>query len=321
MRWLLLKDLQILRRSPLLVGLLALYAVVIGLPVGYAVSRPPAKPKVALFSAVPPSASAFSVGSRRLDTQTYAERLFDAIDPVRVHSRAAAIAKVRSGEALAALVIPADVTRALQSALSLNARTKPPTLEVYYNAENPLKRRYVENTINAQLAKANQALSAELTKTAARDIQILLRGGGFSILGKRFDILGLQRSAAVLGSVARALPANDPRRRAVEQVRRFAQLAIDNLDLTGPVLASIATPIRAQVNSVDGRTSSLDGFAVAAAVTVAVMVIGLLIAAGMLALEREEHAYGRLVRGLVSRGGMLLVLVARRRFAVRRAAA
>ena len=35
------------------------------------------------------------------------------------------------------------------------------------------------------------------------------------------------------------------------------------------------------------------------------MFVTLLLAAGMLALEREEHAFGRLVRGLVSRTGLL----------------
>jgi hypothetical protein len=36
MRWLLLKDLQILRRSPLLVGLLIVYPIVIALLIGFA---------------------------------------------------------------------------------------------------------------------------------------------------------------------------------------------------------------------------------------------------------------------------------------------
>jgi ABC-2 type transport system permease protein len=36
------------------------------------------------------------------------------------------------------------------------------------------------------------------------------------------------------------------------------------------------------------------------------MFVTLLLAAGMLALEREEHAFGRLVRGLVSRTGLLV---------------
>ena len=61
LRFLVVKDLQILRRSPLLVVLLALYAIVIGLPVGYAVSRPPSKPKVAFLNEVTPGGGTFSV--------------------------------------------------------------------------------------------------------------------------------------------------------------------------------------------------------------------------------------------------------------------
>ena len=56
---------------------------------------------------------------------------------------------------------------------------------------------------------------------------------------------------------------------------------------------------------VKGSKTPLDAFAVAVAVTVSLMFITLLLAAGMLALEREEHAFGRLVRGLVSRTALL----------------
>jgi hypothetical protein len=52
MRWLLLKDLQILRRSPLLVGLLIVYPIAISLLVGLALDRPPQKPKVAFANLV-----------------------------------------------------------------------------------------------------------------------------------------------------------------------------------------------------------------------------------------------------------------------------
>ena len=54
-----------------------------------------------------------------------------------------------------------------------------------------------------------------------------------------------------------------------------------------------------------GATSSLGSFFVAVAVTVSLMFVALLLAAGLLALEREQHAFGRLVRGLVSRTGLL----------------
>jgi ABC-type multidrug transport system permease subunit len=44
---------------------------------------------------------------------------------------------------------------------------------------------------------------------------------------------------------------------------------------------------------------------VAISVTVSLMFVTVLLASGMLALEREEHAFPRLVRGLVSRFGLL----------------
>ena len=54
-------------------------------------------------------------------------------------------------------------------------------------------------------------------------------------------------------------------------------------------------------------------FGVAVAVTLSLMFVTLLLAAGMLALEREEHAFGRLVRGLVSRTGLLVEKIGARR--------
>ena len=53
-RWLFVKDLQILKRSPLLVGLLVVYPIAIALMIGFALSSPPGKPTVAILNEVPP---------------------------------------------------------------------------------------------------------------------------------------------------------------------------------------------------------------------------------------------------------------------------
>ena len=99
MRWLLLKDLQILRRSPLLVALLLAYGGLVGALLGFAVQRDDTKPKVAFLNEVPPSAFGVQLGSQRIDTSQYANRLFESVDPIRVKTRAEAIEKVRSGDA------------------------------------------------------------------------------------------------------------------------------------------------------------------------------------------------------------------------------
>ncbi len=86
----------------------------------------------------------------------------------------------------------------------------------------------------------------------------------------------------------------------------FAQVARDNLGLSDDVLASVGSPLKVKQVKLDGGSSPLSEFAVAIAVTVSLMFITLLLAAGTLALEREENAFLRLVRGLVSRTGLLL---------------
>jgi ABC-2 type transport system permease protein len=305
MRWLLVKDLRILRRSPLLVALLVLYPLVVALLVGVALSSGPSKPKVAFANLVPPGEAQISLGGQQLDATSYAARLFENVDPIRVDTREQAIAKVESGEALGALVVPPDVIERLQNRLSLGGGGAP-TVEVYYSAENPLKRRYVEATIAATLADANKALSDEIFKEAAGYLNLIVAGGELDlpIVGE-VDILGLRNAQTIIDGALASMPEDDPSRAPLEQVSRFAQLAADNLDVSKPILESIATPVAVDERALGGSRSSLDVFGVEVAVILSLMVVTLLLAAGMLALEREEHAFGRLVRGLVSRNAVL----------------
>ena len=65
MRWLLLKDLRILRRSPLLVALLVLYPIVIAVLIGFALSRGPDKPEVAFYNGLAGQPTNVELGGAR----------------------------------------------------------------------------------------------------------------------------------------------------------------------------------------------------------------------------------------------------------------
>jgi ABC-2 type transport system permease protein len=306
MRFLLAKDLRILRRSPLLVALLVVYPVVIALLIGLALSKGPDKPRVAIFNQLPGGGGAVTVAGTRVDARDYARRLFESIQPITVHSRAEALRKVRDGEALAAIIVPPDLIARIQQAVTLSGSGRRPTVEVLYNAEDPVKQQFVQSTIGARVADLNKAVSGKLTEIAAGYLDILLSGGKFSILGHDFDILGLKRSKALIDSVLTRTPGSSPDHVALQRVSSFAQLAIENLDLSGVVLSSISAPIKVDQTIVSGRRTPLDAYAVAVAVTLSLMLVCVLLAAGMLALEREEHAFARLVRGLVSRWTVLI---------------
>jgi ABC-type transport system involved in cytochrome c biogenesis permease component len=310
MRWLLLKDLRILRRSPLLVSLLVVYPIVIAVLIGAALSAGPSKPRVAFANLVPAGESRVQIGGESLDAASYASHLFSAVDPIRVATREQALAKVRDGDALAALVIPADTGDRLRGLLGLGAGARP-TVEVLYNAEDPIKRRYVESTIRSQLAEANAALSDAVLGEAARYLDVVVKGGKLSIpfIGP-VDVLGLRRSQTIIDATIAGLPERDPRRVALQQVSRFAELAGDNLDVSEPILAAIGSPVQVKQTIVKGSRTPLDSFAVAVAVAISLMFVTMLLAAGLLALEREEHVFGRLVRGLVSRSALLAEKIA-----------
>jgi ABC-type transport system involved in cytochrome c biogenesis permease component len=299
MRWLLLKDLQILRRSPLLVALLVLYPVIIAVLIGFALSRGPDKPKVAFYNGLAGQSAVVELGGERIDLAEEGQRLFDAIDPVRADSREEAIQKVRDGDVLGALIIPGDLATNIQSSL------EPGTVEVYYNAEDPAKRQYVENTIKSQVQSANGALTKRVAKEALQLLDLISSGGQYSFLGQDFDVLGLERAERILTRARRQLPEGSEERAELDRVIAFGKLARENLSFSDDVLAVVGEPIRVKASALEGGTTSLTSFAVALAVAVSLMFITLLLAAGTLALEREENAFSRLVRGLVSKTGLL----------------
>lgn len=305
MRWLFAKDLRILARSPLLVGLLVAYPIVIAALVGFAVTSGPSKPRVAVLNQVPQSANNISLGGQEVNVSQQAKPLFDAITRVRVQTREEAIQKVRDGDVLAALIIPPDITQNLEAATAGGGR--PARVEVFYNAEDPAKQRFVENTIKARVQDANSALAKKFTQVAADYIGLLSTGGHVALFNKSFDVLGLRASETILRGAAAAAP---KQRAALTQVAQFAHVAQQNLGLANSVLQAVGTPIVVDTTIVKGGKTPLGSFAAAIAVTVTLMFVTLLLAAGALALEREENAFRRLVRGLVSHTGLLVEKVA-----------
>jgi hypothetical protein len=303
MRWLLIKDLQILRRSPLLVGLLIVYPIAVALMIGFALSSPPAKPAVAFFNEVPKGQGTIRLGSQQLNVAGYASDLLSSIQEIKVHSRAQAIAKVRNGEALAAVIIPADLPQQVQSLITQGIGR--PTVQLYLNTKDPIQRQFVDQAISSRLAQVEQDVSKQVLRVAVTDLQEVLNGGSVQILGQTVRLLGLRNARTIVAGTLASLPRNSGLRVALGQVVSFADLAIQGLGFAKPVLGSIGTPLTVQETQLAGRTTPTDAYAASIAVIVSLMFVTMLLAAGMLALERSEHAYSRLVRGLVTPGRLL----------------
>ncbi|MBW8059947.1 MAG: hypothetical protein FVQ78_06350 [Solirubrobacterales bacterium] len=301
MRWLLLKDLQILRRSPLQAVLLVAYPVLIAILVGFAISRDPGKPRVAFLNEVPRNAR-ISVGGAQLPAVGVGGRICRRIECVDVGSRREAIEEVRSGGVLAALILPADLVDQLNSLSTPSPGT--PTVEVIVNQEDPVKARLVNDRISSLLARANLLIARRIATEGGRYLDLVVNGGRFSVLGQPVEILGLGAGARILQALRPALPPG-PLRSSIDQVIRFATLARDNLDIAAPLIDRLAQPIVVEKRVVNASTPPLDVFAIAVAATLTLTFVTVLLVAGSLALEREENAFPRLTRGLVSRSALL----------------
>jgi ABC-type transport system involved in cytochrome c biogenesis permease component len=287
MRWMLAKDLRILARSRLLVAVLVVYPIAVALLIGLAISRAPSKPKVAVLNLSPPGANV-ELGGRRVNVGHYYSGLFSQVQVVPVATRAQAVSAVDSGRVLAAIVIPADIATRLSSVTSQGV------IEVIYNGE-ALEQSFVHSTIEAAISQANLELSDQIRGLAATVIGDLVKGGGLGVPGAPQNLPGLRRIPDILRGVLRDEPPG-ARRTALKQVAEFAEFAAQNLGISGRVLQTVSRPIAVRTTLLHGRRTPLDAYAVVVAVSISLMFVCVLLAAGGIALEREEHTLSRLVR-------------------------
>ena len=235
-RWLLLKDLQILRRSPLLVALL------VALPGrrrrcwSASRSRPgPSKPKVAFANLVPADKSEVALGGRRVDASQYADKLFEKVDPIRVEdARGGDRRRCESGEALGALVVPADVDREAAGHARAERRRAADgrgLLQRREPAQAPVRRGH-DRRDAGRGQRRDLGRGAQASRRKYLDVIVRGRRGRAAARRRGRHPRPAARADDHRRARSRRLPEDAPERAALEQVSRFAGLAADNLDLS-----------------------------------------------------------------------------------------
>ncbi len=288
----------------MMLALLVIYPILIALLIGFALSKGPDKPKVAVYLEISKKSSEFVLGGKRINTLRFTDELSDAVDATYVNSRKKVIEMVRSGDALGGIVVPRDLPQKLQTQLD------QPEIEVYVNQEDPLKGELVDNTINSQIARANLALSKTFARVGISYSDLLIKGGEVNFLGRDFEVLGVTPSEKILRGVQKTVPNGSNSYRELQKVIDFANFAGKNFDLADNALAVIGEPIKADKHVVSGKTPSLTSFAAALSVGVSLLFVTVILGAAGLALEREEGAFTRLVQSPISYNGLIVAKVA-----------
>ncbi|HEV7918410.1 MAG TPA: ABC transporter permease, partial [Solirubrobacterales bacterium] len=291
------KDLTILRRTPAIAVLLALYPALVAVLIGLAVGKPPAKPVVAIVNEVPANERKLTIGGKKFNLDKLIKALYTNVDGRTVDSRKEALQQVRSGDAVAAVIIPRDIVTELESALGQGH------LEAIFDDSDAIRKSYVETTIKGLLVDTNKELTSRFSGVALDYLDIIVNGGKIGFGSRSYKILGLKEGEDILPRVLAYIP---PDQRAdVIKLTQSIGLAKTGLRYSDDLLNRVGEPIKLERQPI-GTNSSVPALAVAVAVCVSLMFVALLLGAGMLAFEQEDQMLMRLLRGLATRRGIVI---------------
>jgi ABC-type multidrug transport system permease subunit len=284
---LLRKDLRILRRSPALAAMLVAYPLVVAALVGLVAGYASSKPRIALVDEDHLPARVV-VGHRSFDVNRTIARVSSNVHLVRLSPEEAAH-ELRTGKVVATVTVPPGFVDDLRSMV----RSPRLILETSHGGITPR----VTQQVQALVYSLNRELQTAYIAANLRYVQLILHGGPGTFLGRRFQILGLDRT----GRLLRQLP-RGPR---LDRIRDFVGDARLALAQTGNALHATANPIELERAPDRGRTWALSAQVQAYALALTISFLTLVLAAGSLAAERDENVVARLARGLVGLGELV----------------
>jgi len=282
------KDLRILRRSPVLLGTLVAYPLVIALLVGLVAGYANAKPRVALVdeAGLPHT---LTLAGQTFNVDATIHQVASNVKLVRL-GQDEAQRELRNGEVVAVITVPRDFLSDLRGML------RSPALHVE-TGRGTLATRVLQQ-IQALVYSLNRQLQTAFIRTNLGYVQALKHGATITFLGRHIEILGLDRAAVLL----QQLPSSPQR----DQVLAFVQDARLALAETDSAMRATANPIDLVRVGTHGRTWALSAQVQSYAIALTITFLTLLLAAGALAAERDENVIGRLARGLVGLGQLVL---------------
>ena len=289
---LLRKDLTVLRRSPLLLGALCAYPIVIALLVGLVAGYASSKPRVAFVDedGLP---AVIEVAGHSFHIQTVIDQVAKEVTLVRL-GPAEASRELASGKVVATITVPPGFVGELLTTV------RSPSLILRTGSGGLAPR--VTQQMQSLVYRLNNKLQHGYITANLVFVRLLLHGGSGNFLGRRFDVLGLDGTEKMLQGL--------PPSKRVAAIERFVRVARVGLAQTGAALQATAHPIALRQPKRKGRTWVLSAQVQSYGIALTVTFLALLLAAGAAAAEKEEGTIGRLRRGLVSHGQLVWSKVA-----------
>lgn len=290
---LLAKDARRLARSPLLLVALVVYPLLIALLLGLVVRYAGERPRVALVdeAGLPRT---IVVGAERFDLRALFEEAAE-VELVRMPSDQAE-REVATGQAVASLTVPRDFT------VKLRRLDESPQI-VLRTSQSAMGTRVVEK-VRALTYAINLTLQTAYIEANLGFVDLLKRGGTGRLGETDVTVLGLEQAR---GELERLASSRDAQVAATaKRLARFVRQVEGAVDQVGDYLQATANPIELVTEEERGRTWVLSAQVQAYALGLALAFVAVLLGAASITGEREERTLGRLVRGLVGLGELVV---------------
>jgi len=287
------KDLRRLARSPLLLCALVVYPLLVAVLVGLVVRYAGERPRVALVdrAGLPQT---ITIGDSSFDLARLFEQASE-VDLVRMSPQRAKD-ELETGRVVAVLTVPEDFTirlRGLRESPRLTLRTSSGAL----GSRVTEKMRALVYGINLELQQAY--IDANLGY-----VKLLQEGGSGRVGSSRLTVLGLRRAEQELRELARS---SDPAvARQATNLALFVGQVNGAVGQVGKFLRATANPVELSTSAKSGRTWLLSAQVQAYALALALAFVAVILGAAALTDEREERTIGRLARGLVGLGTLVV---------------
>jgi ABC-type transport system involved in cytochrome c biogenesis permease component len=291
---------RLLARAPILLLLLIGYPVLVALLAAAALQGQGRAPTIALVN-LDTAAQTVQVGDQRLSVDDYINRLAKQVHVERLGADQARQA-LDAGRVEAVLTVPAGFIADLQSGLV------QPTLHLVTSRRSPIEGDAVAHQLQSAVYEFNQSLAQNYVSQILRLANLIVVGGQVGIFGRQGQVIGLTRTRRIVAQAHDQLLQRGQVRLAADlaSVLAFINATQSNLGLAAPAASAIASPIRLDIAQAEHGREPLSAFGVAAALLASLALVGVLLSAGGIAAEREEHTLARLRRGLLAPPAIVL---------------
>ena len=285
---------RLLTRAPMLLVLLIGYPLLVALLAAAALQGQGRAPTIAVVN-LDVAGQTVPVGGQRLSVDDYIDRLAKQVQVERLGPVQARQA-LDAGRVEAILTVPAGFIADLQSGLV------QPTLQLVTSRRSPIEGDAAAHQLQSAVYEFNQSLAQTYVNQILKLANLITAGGQVQIFSRQGQVIGLARTRQIVTQARNQLQLRGQVQLASElaSVLPFINATQTNLGLAAPAASAIASPIRLQIAQAEHGREPLSAFGVAAALLASLALVGVLLSAGGIAAEREEHTLRRLRRGLVT---------------------